>query len=165
MNFLSIKDKVIANSIAVSFIIIIMMMLVQAITSIWRFNEVKAEFEKVVDVYNVRMELVQKMRVISRERAPILFTMINTEDVFELDELLMQFQSLGSQFLSTRKDLVLTKLSETELKILEEHREHASSIVPDQHKVIDLVTEGDIVTARKLLVDKVSPDQIEALKN
>ncbi|MCU7835332.1 MAG: diguanylate cyclase [gamma proteobacterium symbiont of Taylorina sp.] len=164
MNFYSIKDKIISNSIAISFGFIIILMLGQAILSIWRFNEVKTEFERVVDVYNVRMELVQKMRVISRERAPILFTMINTEDAFDLDDLLIQFQHLGSQFLSARNSLLLTGLSETETKILEEHREYARSIVPGQRKVIDLISEGEILSARKLLVDKVSPEQIEALK-
>lgn len=141
------------------------MMLIQAILSIWRFNEVKVEFEQVVDVYNVRMELVQKMRVISRERAPILFTMINTEDAFELDSLLMEFQQLGSRFLVARKQLLETNLSDKETQLLEVHREYARSVVPDQRKVIKLIQEGRTVEARKLLVDKVSPNQVEALKH
>jgi len=164
MNIFIIKDKIISNSIAVSFGLIIILMLSQAVLSILRFNEVKSEFEKVVDVYNVRMELVQKMRVISRERAPILFTMINTEDAFDLDDLLIEFQHLGSQFLNARNELLSTGLSDKETKILEEHREYARSIVPGQRKVIDLLTEGETLSARKLLVDKVSPEQIEALK-
>ncbi len=164
MNFSKIKDTVVSNSIAISFGIIIIMMLVQATLSIWRFNEVKTEFEKVVDTYNLRMELVQKMRVISRERAPILFTMVNTEDAFELDDLLMEFQSLGSKFLETRNKLLMTNLSDKEIEMLDKHREYARSIVPGQRKVINLITEGDIISARKLLVDEVSPNQIEALE-
>ncbi|MCU7818498.1 MAG: MCP four helix bundle domain-containing protein [gamma proteobacterium symbiont of Lucinoma myriamae] len=165
MNFSRIKQSIISNSISISFGVIIIMMLIQAILSIWRFNEVKVEFEQVVDVYNVRMELVQKMRVISRERAPILFTMINTEDAFELDSLLMEFQQLGSRFLVARKQLLETNLSDKETQLLEVHREYARSVVPDQRKVIRLIQEGRTVEARKLLVDKVSPNQVEALKH
>ncbi|MCU7799833.1 MAG: MCP four helix bundle domain-containing protein [gamma proteobacterium symbiont of Lucinoma myriamae] len=165
MNFSRIKQSIISNSISISFGVIIIMMLIQAILSIWRFNEVKVEFEQVVDVYNVRMELVQKMRVISRERAPILFTMINAEDAFELDSLLMEFQQLGSRFLVARKQLLETNLSDKETQLLEVHREYARSVVPDQRKVIKLIQEGRTVEARKLLVDKVSPNQVEALKH
>ncbi|NOQ80501.1 MAG: diguanylate cyclase [Gammaproteobacteria bacterium] len=165
MNFSKIKQSIISNSIAISFGIIIMMMLIQAILSIWRFNEVKVEFEQVVDVYNVRMELVQKMRVISRERAPILFTMLNTEDAFELDSLLMDFQQLGSHFLVMRKQLLETNLSDKEAQLLEVHREYARSVVPEQREVIRLIQEGRTIDARKLLIDKVSPNQVEALKH
>lgn len=165
MNYSKIKDIISSNSIAISFGIIIIMMLIQAILSIWRFNEVKIEFEHVVDVYNVRMELVQKMRVISRERAPILFTMINTEDAFDLDDLLIKFQHLGGQFLVLRNKLLETNLSDKEIQLLDKHREYARSVAPDQRKVISLITEGHIVAARKFLIDKVSPNQLEALKH
>ena len=165
MNFLNIKNKIVSNSIAISFVIIIILMLVQAILSLWRFSEVKTEFEQVVDVYNVRMELVQKMRVISRERAPILFTMINTEDAFDLDDLLIQFQELGSQYLAARGNLLATNLTDDEIQMLERHREFARTIVPGQRKVISLISEGDVDSARRLLVDEVSPKQIEGLKN
>jgi len=152
------------NGIAISFGIIIIMMLIQASVSIWRFNEVRLEFEQVVDVYNLRMNLVQKMRVISRERAPILFTMIAAEDAFELDDLLMEFQQLGSQFLAVRDELLHTGLSEEETKLLEKHRQLARSVVPEQREVIALINNGHTALARELLVKRVSPHQLQALE-
>ncbi len=152
------------NGIAISFGIIIIMMLIQASVSIWRFNEVRLEFEQVVDVYNLRMNLVQKMRVISRERAPILFTMIAAEDAFELDDLLMEFQQLGSQFLAVRDELLHTGLSEEETKLLEKYRQLARSVVPEQREVIALINNGHTALARELLVKRVSPHQLQALE-
>ncbi len=163
MFFLSVKNKISPNNIAFSFGLIIIMMLIQAILSIWRFNEVKIEFEHVVDVYNVRMELAQKMRVIARERSPILFTMVNTKDAFDLDDLLIEFQHLGSLFLNARKKLVATNLSDREKELLEKHREYALSVIPAQRVVISLIEEGETKKARDLLVNAISPNQIKAL--
>ncbi len=142
---------------------IILLMLVQTILALWRFNDVKSEFVKVVDVYNVRMQLVQKMRVISRERAPILFSMVSTDDAFEIDDLKSEFGSLGSSFLGYRNKLIATNLSDQEQKLLDNHREFARSIVPGQRRVVELIEEGDYSAAQDLLVKEVSPNQVIAL--
>ncbi|MCP3848991.1 MAG: diguanylate cyclase [Gammaproteobacteria bacterium] len=151
------------KGIAIGFGLIILLMLIQMTLALWQFNEVKVEFEKVVDVYNVRMQLVQKMRVISRERAPILFSMVSTDDAFEIDDLKQEFGSLGSQFLILRDQLIATGLSEQEVKILDHHRAFARSIVPGQRKVIELVEQENFSEAQSLLVKEVSPNQTIAL--
>ena len=151
------------RGIATGFGFIILLMLIQTVLALWRFNDVKTEFVKVVDVYNVRMQLVQKMRVISRERAPILFSMVSTDDAFEIDDLKTEFGSLGSSFLGYRKQLVATNLSAQEQKLLDHHREFARSIVPGQRRVIELVEDEQYSAAQDLLVKEVSPNQIIAL--
>ncbi len=151
------------RGIATGFGFIILLMLIQTVLALWRFNDVKIEFIKVVDVYNVRMQLVQKMRVISRERAPILFSMVSTDDAFEIDDLKTEFGSLGSLFLGYRKQLVATNLSAQEQELLDHHREFARSIVPGQRRVIELVEEEKYSAAQDLLVKEVSPNQIIAL--
>ncbi len=160
---IKLKDIVTINSIAVGFALIIILMLIQTLLALWRFSEVKSEFENVVDVYNLRMELVQKMRIISRERAPILFSLVYTEDEFEIDELKQQFYDLGSQFLATRDKLIETGLSDREKQLLDRHRDFAKSIVPRQRQVIALVDAGEFEQARKMLTEEVSPDQIISL--
>jgi len=157
-------NTVLSNKgISIGFGLIIVLMLVQMSLALWHFNEIKIEFEKVVDVYNVRMQLVQKMRVISRERAPILFSMVSTDDVFEIDDLKQEFGSLGSQFLTHRNQLIASGLSEQETKILDNHRTFARSIVPGQRKVIELVEQEKFSEAQSLLVKEVSPNQAIAL--
>jgi len=163
MFFSKIKTKFSFNNIVFGFGLIIFLMLTQTTLALWRFQKVKMEFEKVVDVYNVRMQLVQKMRVIARERTPMLFAIVNTDDAFEIDEFKIQFQLLGNQFIEERNKLIGTNLSKKELKLLDIHRKFAQSIGPAQRKVIDLVDQEKFAAAIKLLVEEVSPNQLDSL--
>lgn len=153
-----------ARGLALGFALIVFVMVFLAVMAVWRFDKVKSEFEVVVDVYNARVELAQRMRVIARERSPLLFTIVNSEDPFIVDELSIALQQLGSEFLTTREALIATRLGSDEMARLEEHREFARKIVPEQRRVIDLVNAGKLEQARHLLMNEVSPAQIESLE-
>ncbi len=141
-----------AQGVAVGFFLIIAVMALLAVVSLWRFSEVKSEFETVVDVHNVRIEYVQKMRILARERSPLLYGIIHTEDPFDTDEQIMELLHQGGEFLKIREDLIATGLEDNELKKLEEHREFARTIVAMQHQVIDWVREGRREEAIDLMV-------------
>lgn len=151
------------RGLTTGFILIVIMMIILAAIALWRFDQVKGEFETVVDVYNVRVELAQQMRVLARERTPLLYAMIGTEDPFEADEIRMELQRQGSEFLLLRERLVATGLASDELDKLEQHREFARTIVPKQLQIIDWVQQERREEATRYMVNEVSPVQLQSL--
>ncbi|MEJ1377183.1 MAG: diguanylate cyclase [Candidatus Sedimenticola sp. (ex Thyasira tokunagai)] len=161
------KDLTLSTSVrglVIGFALIVAVMVILAVVAVWRFDQVKLKFETVVDVYNVRVELAQHMRVIARERSPILYAIIITEDPFEADDLIMELQRQGAAFLQTREKLIATGLNPNELEKLEQHREFAREIVAKQRQIIDWVRAGRHEEASRFMVNEVSPAQIESLQ-
>lgn len=151
------------RALAAGFGLIVLVMVSLAVIALERFSEVRRDMETVVDVYNVRTELAQTMRVTARERAPLLFILVNTDDPFVQEELIERFGELGSRFLIARERLLASGLDETERRLLEAHRDFARTIVPNQRRVIELARDGHVEEAERFLVEVVSPSQSESL--
>ncbi|QYZ65211.1 MAG: diguanylate cyclase [Gammaproteobacteria bacterium (ex Lamellibrachia satsuma)] len=151
-------------SLYIGFSLIILIISLLTFFGVSRYAAVNDRLNSVVSIHNVRLDLALKLRVISRERAPILHAMANTEDPFEREDLKLVFSSLGEQFLKAREVLIKTGLNDEEARLLEEHRNHAKTVIPQQRHVIDLVDLERFVEARNYLVNVVVPTQAEALK-
>lgn len=161
------RDLTLSTSVRgliIGFALIVAVMVVLAVIALWRFDQVKIKFETVVDIYNVRVELAQHMRVLARERSPTIYAIIGTEDPFAADDLIMELQRQGSEFLQTREKLIATGLEKDELDRLERHRDFARDIVAKQRQIIDWVREGAREKASRFMVDDVSPAQLVSLQ-
>ncbi len=154
-----------ARGIALGFGLIIFIILFLAATAIYRFYQMQSDFETVVDTYNERVMLVHHMRILARERTPLLFTLIESDDPFQIEELDDQLTRLGSQFMTAREQLIKTKLDQTEMTHLDLHREAARVISPIQRQIIELMKKGQQEKAKSLLLEQASPLQVKALQN
>jgi diguanylate cyclase (GGDEF)-like protein len=154
-----------ARGIALGFGLILIIILFLAVTAIYRFMQMQSDFETVVDTYNVRVILVHHMRILARERTPLLFTLVESDDPFEVEELDDQLTRLGSQYMTTRAQLIKTNLDVDEMHHLELHREAARIITPIQREIINLMKQGDPENAKRLLLKHASPLQVKALQN
>jgi len=156
------SEKIIALYLGFGLIILLIVML--ALFGLWRYAEVNTSLDKVVNIHNTHMNLASRMRVSSRERATVLYAMAHTADPFKREEMHLEFLALGEQFLKARAKLVNLTLNPTEQKLLEQHREFAKTIVPQQHFVINLIDEEKFVEAMEFLVNTLVPLQTKALQ-
>jgi diguanylate cyclase (GGDEF)-like protein len=152
------------QSLYVGFSLIILIISLLTFFGVSRHMEVNRKLDSVVSNHNVRMDLALQLRVISRERAPLLYAMASTEDPFDRDDMKQEFMRLGEAFLKTRGELVASGLNQDEARLLEEHRQHAKTVVPQQHHVVALTDEGRLAEAREFLISEMVPTQAKALK-
>lgn len=126
--------------------------------------DISDRLELVVGTYNVRMEMVQEMRLWARERSTILHAAANHDDAFEREALLQGFLQLGTRFISTRAELVKQSLDKNERLLLAQHREAARTVAPLQREAMDLIGDERIDEARLLLATRIHPLQAKALE-
>ena len=114
---------------------------------------------KVVDVHMRNQELTKTMVVAARERSMIMLMLTRSEDPFERDELLLLFDSKGSQFSSARQALLEQPLQETERELIARQGRLIRVSLPIQNQVIDLIRNGHIRDAAEIALGQAIPAQ------
>ncbi len=145
--------------LSISFIVIIILIALSTIISFKYLSSVQNHIINIIDTQNKQIDLMHKLRSISRERILILQALTNSTDSFKKDSYIQQFHSLGGFFLEVRQELLKTELNEDEKKLLEIQREIARNVVSSQYKVIELVENNKNQKALNVLVNETVPMQ------
>ncbi len=120
------------------------------------------------DLYNGEIEshkmyLNSQLMEIARSRTRLTSKIIDTEDVFEQDEIAIQLDVLASRFSTLRSELIKLPMSSVEEKIiLEELPKIVSVILPNQRSAVELAMQDDLESKKKsnqILYDVVLPGQ------
>jgi diguanylate cyclase (GGDEF)-like protein len=114
---------------------------------------------KVVDVHMRNQELTKTMVVAARERSMIMLMLTRIDDPFERDEMLMLFDSKGSQFSSARQALLEQPLQETERELIAQQGRLTSVAVPIQNQIIDLIRDDHTRDAAEIALGQAIPAQ------
>jgi len=114
---------------------------------------------QVVDVHMRKQNFTKAMVVSARERTLIMFMLTKIKDPFERDELLMQFNQKGSEFVTARRALLDLPLNEREHELIVLQRQLISFAQPIQEQVIDLISADHIREAEDLVIRKAIPAQ------
>jgi diguanylate cyclase (GGDEF)-like protein len=114
---------------------------------------------KVVDVHMRNQELTKTMVVAARERSMIMLMLTRIEDPFERDEMLILFDSKGSQFSSARQALLHQPLQETERELIAQQGRLTNVAVPIQNQIIDLIRNDHPRDAAEIALGQAIPAQ------
>ncbi len=145
--------------LSISFVIIIVFITISAAISFKYLGFVQNHIIDIIDTQNKQIDLMHKLRSISRERILVLQALTTAEDSFKKDSYIMQFHNLGGLFLEIRQELLKTGLNEDEKKLLAIQREIARNVVSSQYQVIELAENGENQKALNYLVNKTVPMQ------
>lgn len=115
--------------------------------------------DEIVRVHIAKIRLVTGMRTASRERTVALQKMLLTADLFERDDLWMQFTHQGGEFARLRGELLALPLGAREYELLQSQGEFARASIPLQHEVINLLADGRQAAARRVLNESAVPAQ------
>ncbi len=159
----SIEEKKTRHYLTLSFTVIIFLIILATGFSFRYLNSVHKNIIQIIETQNKQIDLMHKMRSISRERIIKLQALITSRDPFEKDALIMQFQTLGGLFLETRQELLKTALIDDEKKLLKIQREIARNVVSSQYKVIEMVQNNQNQEALNYLVNETVPLQNQNL--
>jgi diguanylate cyclase (GGDEF)-like protein len=118
----------------------------------------------VVDVHMRKQNLTKNMVVAARDRTLILFMLTKSEDPFERDDLLMQFDRKGSEFVTARLALADLPLNERERELIGLQQQLIGLAQPIQEKVVELISANRIQDAGALILGKAIPAQNRVMK-
>lgn len=113
----------------------------------------------VVDVHMRKQDLTNKMVIAARDRTLIMFMLTKVEDPFERDELLMQFNAKGSEFVAARQALMGLPLNDRERELIARQQRLISIAQPIHDRVIELTNVDHIRDAENLVIREAIPAQ------
>jgi len=113
----------------------------------------------VVDVHMRKQNYTKTMVIAARERTLIMFMLTKIDDPFVRDELLMQFNKKGSEFVTARLALLDLPLNDKERELINRQRHLITFAQPIQEQVINLINLELDQDAEDLVIDKAIPAQ------
>jgi len=147
------------STILVGFGIVLCLMAIMIVLGLSRMAHVQDRLQRIVHEHNVKTELLGNMRNAARERSVTLLRLAITTDPFDLDDGIMEFRQMASDFMVNRARLVDMGLDGPELALLEESRELTLRAVEAQQSVLDLILAGEHASANRWLLEHAIPMQ------
>ena len=161
---LPMSQRNILSTLGLGLLAIIFLIVLFSYTTINRLTDSKNQIEAIIDSTSLKMFYINKMNSLSRDRILNLQKIILYEDDFQRDEALMEFNDLANNFVNYRYKLEELGLVELEQQALQQQLDKIRTLIPAQQKVIELASNEDLQSARKLLNDTVIPMQNEVFE-
>ena len=92
-------------------------------------------------------------------RSFLMLKILYEQDVFIQDELVQQFYLHGQDFMLTRNKFINSTLSTEESNLLNKQLSNSNSVVVEQHRVIQLISENKLNEAEQHFIKKALPLQ------
>lgn len=121
------------------------------IISIYTMDNIRSDIHKIAKENNRKAELIVVMYTAARERVLNLYRMLDNNDAFARDDLFLEFNQKGGEFVKARAELMSMPLSPREKMILAEQKQLASIVTPQLTQLISLIQEEQLSQARDRL--------------
>lgn len=148
-----------ANTVAIGFSGVVLLMLVLMLLIHDRVDVVHDLLEEIVTEHNSHSGLTFRMQNAARGRALILHRMVLSGDPFEGDAAMDRFYELGADFGRARHAFLAEKLGPEEAAVLDRLGVAVNETMVAQEQVIEHVRAGQIEQARHALLSEVGPRQ------
>jgi PAS domain S-box-containing protein len=145
---------------------LLMMLLLMGIgmgIGIYQLRYMAAMLDQVVQEDDASREIINTMLRTSRNRTLTLIEAINTEDVFERDEKLLEFDRMASRFRQAQERLLGFDMTPEEKSALDLQRYLLKELVGHLDRVVDLTRQDDLSAAQSLLDRMAIPTQSRML--
>ena len=138
----------------------IILTLLATLSAIWLVN-IKANSQRLtalVDTQKVS-ELIFIMRDAAHKRALALYRLAILEDPFEKDSEYIHFHEQAENFIKARDELIANGMSKEQTQAWEVAKPLIQQGSASQNKTLELIMEGNIAEANRLLLHSVIPTQ------
>ncbi len=150
--------------ISAGFGLIILLLLFITATGLINMSTINKRMNDIVNVRNVKVDLVAAMRNIARERSLALYHMVASRDSFVTDAEKIKMSLLAGDFIDARDRLFDIGLEQQEPQLLETALELAYHSTRIQRQVIALVEKEQYDEATALLFEESLPAQALLLR-
>lgn len=134
--------------VLIGFIAILMIMLTATSISLTSLSGINQRLEHLVKKHNVKLQYMEAMRDLIRERMLNVLVALNLEDSFKVEGEWEEFSQRAREFISTREKLYKLDVTPEEKARIENQRKVLSEGQQVMAQVFDLIREGNISQAR-----------------
>jgi hypothetical protein len=150
-------------TISLGFILVLILLTAVAVIGLTHMATINARMNVIVNVQNVKTDLVGNMRNAARERSISLHRIALMTDPFERDEEYLYFRQMAWDFLKARTALETMHLSQVEAKTLLDLKKPVHEAVAIQEEIYNLVLEGQVQEANERLLKEAISAQNQVL--
>ena len=121
-----------------------------------------------IETESKKMRINSEMMEVARSRTRITSQIIDTDDIFQQDELSIKLDSFANQFSILRDELLRSPLTDDEKNILNTHNDIVGVILPAQRSAVELAmfpASSDDKRAEELLYGTVLPGQEKLIRS
>jgi diguanylate cyclase (GGDEF)-like protein/PAS domain S-box-containing protein len=147
------------NVVALGFTLVVVLMIFLFLIGVRMVENSQQRLDHLVNISNLKIELVSEMRYAARERTINLYRMLLLEDPFAQDEEWLQFNAFGSHFVKARTQMLELPLSPVEQRMLDLQQSLTSQVAPAQREVATHIANGEWDRASHMLMEKIMPGQ------
>ena len=153
------QSQVYKHILPISFALIIAIMTFTSLFAISLMNTNSNELIEALNQENVSQKLLKEMSKSAKRRSSIIFEMLNTDDPFKNDDLYLEFNTVGTNFSVARTKFWDLSHDHACKPLLVKQGEISVINSPLQHKVYDLLQDGEREQARNLFLNSTLPKQ------
>ncbi|MCW8931985.1 MAG: diguanylate cyclase [Gammaproteobacteria bacterium] len=152
------------KTMLIGFIIVMMLLIILSMISIKAIEKSVSNLRDVIEINGNHLYQLNKMHTAARERILTVFKIVSVDDPFIRDELWMQFNSFGTEFIVSRNDLYNMPISDEIKQLLEEQDQLTQPLGRIQHQIVQLAIDDENNVAKHLLFTKANPLQTQMLQ-
>lgn len=145
--------------IASGFALGLLLVLFAAVSVLPRMTELSRQLDRIVNEYNVKIDLISTMRDIARDRSLTLYTMAVMDDPFDRDEAAVHFGNLAADFIGARDKFRSLQLTPQEKSIFAEAQQAVRIAADAQDRSLEAILSGDLGQAVRILAREDIPTQ------
>jgi diguanylate cyclase (GGDEF)-like protein/PAS domain S-box-containing protein len=145
--------------LAAAFTLVIILMLVVAVLGWIRVEALHTQMDYLTQRHAEKLDRMQRMRSIVRERFIRMSLIVSTEDPFLRDDYAQEFGALAREFMAARADVERLTTEPTEIALLEELRHLNALGTPIMVSVVEAGLEDQRELAQSVLLNDSLPKQ------
>lgn len=150
--------------IGMGFLLIVLAMGALVVFGLSRLGSMYGELEAVISQHNAKIEQIQIMRHVVRERITGVHQLVIEDDPFKREEITQRFSVWANEFLNARKKFEDLGLSNQEKRLFRELSDLIALAIPLHQQVVELLNQDKLPEARVLLKEKSMPAQIKVME-
>lgn len=150
--------------IFISTILMILAISLLALSSIYLLKTTNEHIVNIDNSNNQKLDIIQRMSHIARERSLLMHTMYLESDVWKVDDHYMKFMGLVPRFIRLREKLLELNLKDGEQVLLENALEIIKITEPLQNDIVERIRSSDHSNILYDISQKDSPLEFKLLK-
>ena len=153
----------IKRKIGAAFGLVVVLMITIVLVNISHLNNFVKHLDRVVDVHNVQMSLMNNILDLARQKSLTLQAMLLNEDPFMFDEQLLKMSQIDSEYLSLSQKLRQLPSTDEEIDLLEKQGNQSVFTSQLQGRIMRQVSDGDYAAAKDIFYEQASSSQVDAM--
>lgn len=151
------------RKLSVAFMLVAMLIVMVILYAEYAFRLIQKDMDQIVNEQSRHIQLLHRMEDLIRQRATLMYELIQVKDAFEQDEKLQKYYAAASEFWNARETLLRMSMTPFEVEQLAAQNAISIQVHLLQEKAIKLALAGQHEAAIHLMAEVAIPEHEKSL--